>query len=94
VAEAQEALQGFAFEQLAAGVEIDVQPLAVVHVIHALRHIHLHATQGVSQPLHRLEVEHQIAIHLGGEQLAQLLFHHLRPAAAVEGVGLHHAVAI
>ena len=65
VAESQEALQGLTLEQLLAGIEIDVQPLAVVHVVHPLGHIHLHPADGIRQPLHGIEVEHQVAIHPG-----------------------------
>jgi len=92
VAETQEALQFRPLQQLPAGVEIDGQPLAVIHVVKPLGHIHFDAAEGISQALHRIQVQHQVAIHPGIQQAAELLLHHVGSAAAVEGVGLHHPV--
>ena len=94
MAEAQEPFEGLPFEQLPSGVEVDVEPLAVVDVGHAFGDVDLDAADGVGEPLHGVEVQHEIAVDLGREQLAELRLDHLGTAAAVEGVGLHHAVAL
>jgi len=72
VAKAQETLQGFAFEQLRTRVEVDIQPLGIVHVVHALGHIHFHAAEGIGQLPHRLQIQAQIAVYRCLEQLANL----------------------
>ncbi len=63
VSKAQEPLQGLAFEQLRTRVEVDIQPLGIVHVVHALGHIHFHAAEGIGQLPHRLQIQAQIAIY-------------------------------
>lgn len=57
VAKAQESLQGFAFEQLLTWVEVDIQPLGIIYVVHALGHIHFHAAEGIGQLPHRLQIQ-------------------------------------
>ena len=74
VAKAQESLQGFAFEQLLTWVEVDIQLLGIVHVVHALGYIHLHAAEGIGQLSHRLQIQAQIAVYRCLEQLANLPF--------------------
>ncbi len=90
VAKAQEPLQGFAFEQLRARVEVDVQPLGIVHVVHTLGHIHFHTAEGIGQLPNRLQIQAQIAVYRCLEQLANLPLCGVDTTSYVEGVGLHH----
>ena len=94
VAEAQESFQCLPFEQLPSGIEVDVEALAVVDVGHPFGDVDLDAADGIRQSLNGVQVQHQIAVDLGGEELAELRLDHLGAATAVEGVGLHHAVAL
>ena len=90
VAKAQESLQGFAFEQLLTWVEVDIQPLGIVHVVHALGHIHFHAAEGIGQLPHRLQIQAQITVYRCLEQLANLPFRGVDTTSYVEGVGFDH----
>ena len=90
VAKAQESLQGFAFEQLLTWVEVDIQLLGIVHVVHALGYIHLHAAEGIGQLSHRLQIQAQIAVHRCLEQLANLPFRGVDTASYVEGICFYY----
>jgi len=90
VAKAQVSLQGFAFEQLLTWVEVDIQPLGIVHVVHALGHIHFHAAEGIGKLPHSLQIQAQIAVYRCLEQLANLPLGGVHTASYVEGVGFDH----
>jgi len=51
---AEETFKLITFEPLHAGVEIDGEALAVVHVNHSFGHIDVHASEGIAQPFHSL----------------------------------------
>ena len=63
VAEAQEAFEILALEQLPAGIEIDGQALGLVGVEHALGHIHFHATQGIAEMLNGVEIDEDVVVN-------------------------------
>ena len=88
VAVAEEPLQVLAFENLHAGIEVDVEALAVVHVVHALGHIHLNAVEGVGQSLNGAQVHLEVVVHRHVQQLGQFPLHRLRASEGIEGVGL------
>ena len=92
VAEAQEALQLLALEHLESWIEVDVKPLAVVHVVHALRHIHFNAAEGVGHLVDGRQIHLEVPLDRLAQQGAHLLLHRGWPHHAVEGVGLEHAV--
>jgi len=94
VAEAQEALQVLAAQHLATGIEIDVEPLGVVDVIHPLGHIHLHAAERVGHLGHGVEVELEVALHRRADQLGHLILDCIRTAEGQQCVGLDRAVPV
>jgi len=92
VAEAKEALQLLALQQLGAGVEVDDEALAVVHVVHALRYIHFNAAEGIGHLVDGRQIHLEVPLDRLPQQGAHLLLHRRWPDHGVEGIGLEHAV--
>ena len=91
MAEAQEALELLPPEHLAARIEVDVEVLGVVDVVHPLGHIHFDATEGCRQVLHRPQVHPHIAIYRRVQQAGDFLLKSIHAAEGVEGIGLDDA---
>ena len=91
VAEAQEAQQVVALEHLATGVEINAQVLAAIDINHPFGDLHLHSSQGIPDPGHRVQIHLDVAIDGHPQQSAHFLLGLGDAGLAVEGIGLDDA---
>ena len=85
-----------AVEKLLARLEINVQILRRVVVVHILRHVKFHAADQIHRRLERVQVHEQIAVHLKAQKLRQRPLqplHALDLAAGVDRVDLDKTAA-
>jgi hypothetical protein len=92
VAIPEESLQFLPLQNLQTGVKIDVQPLGIVDVVHALGHIHFHPAEGIGQPGHGIQIHFEMAFDRDRKQSGYLRLGDVGACQAIESVGLEHPV--